>query len=110
MDPKVYRQKLSLLAWIRVGLGGLSGLLAGMLGFLTVEPNNPNQNAYYGAYIAILVYFLSYYFAKYSLLKGMDPKNKNKLITQGIGSYIMMFLFVWILYNTFSIMFNWPHF
>ncbi|MDG6995903.1 MAG: hypothetical protein JRN52_08270 [Nitrososphaerota archaeon] len=104
IDPKFLRQRLSLLAWSRVGFGILAGLLAGFLGFLTVDfvPGSaqPNPNAYYGIYIAVLVYVLSYYFAKYWLVKGIPPKDKNRLVTQGIGSYIMMFIFVWILYNT----------
>jgi len=109
MDPKVYRHRLAILAWGRVGLGALAGLLSGYLGFLSTPPNL-NENAYYGAYLAILVYFLSYYWAKYSVLKGIDPKNKNKLITQGIGTFIMIFLFTWILYNTGVYMYGWPHF
>ncbi|MGH2638604.1 MAG: hypothetical protein ACRDF4_04900, partial [Rhabdochlamydiaceae bacterium] len=49
----------------------------------------------------ILVYLASFYFAKYYWVKGINPKDKNKLFMQGVGSYIMMFLFVWILYNTY---------
>ena len=82
----------------------MAGLVAGLLGFVTLNsyPANPqlNPNAYYGIYVAILVYVLSYYIAKYWLVKGIPPRDKNRLITQGIGSYIMMFIFVWILYNT----------
>ena len=109
MDQKDYRHRLAVLAWARVGLGAIAGLLSGALGFLS-NPGVVNQNAYYGAYIAVLIYFVSYYWAKYSVLKGIDPKNKNKLITQGIGTYIMVFLFTWILYNTGVIMYNLPHF
>ena len=104
IDPKFLRQRLSLLAWFRVGLGALAGVLSGILGLITVnfDPSHPqpNQNAYYGIYVAILIYVLSYYIAKYWLLTGLPAKDKNKLITQGIGSYIMMFIFIWILYNT----------
>ncbi len=110
MDPRVYRQKLGRMAWIRVGLGALAGLVSGLMGFLTLDPASPNHNAYYGFYIAALVYVLSYYLAKYIILKGIDPKNKNKLVTQGIGSYIMVFLFVWILYNTTCVLFGCIHF
>jgi hypothetical protein len=111
MDPKLYRHKLNIMAWLRVGLGGLSGFIAGMLGFLTIDPTAPfNPNNYAGAYVAVIIYVASYYLAKYNVLKGIDPKNKNKLITQGIGSFIMMFLFVWILYNTGVVMFGLPHF
>ena len=111
MDLNVYRRKLGILAWGRVGLGVIAGLLSGFLGFISSNYPTPtlNDNAYYGAYLAILVYFLSYYWAKYGVLKGIDPKNKNKLITQGIGTYIMVFLFTWIVYNTGIYLYNWPH-
>ena len=109
MDQKVYRHKLAVLAWGRVGLGAIAGFVSGMLGFVS-QPGVLNENAYYGAYLAILVYVLSYYWAKYSVLKGIDPKYKNKLITQGIGTYVMVFLFTWIVYNTAVVMNILPHF
>jgi len=106
MDPKVYKHKLAILAWGRMGLAVIAGLLSGLLGLTS----SSGENAYYGAYIAVLMYFLSYYWAKYSVLKGIDPKNKNKLITQGIGTFIMIFLFTWVVYNTGVFMYGWPHF
>jgi hypothetical protein len=105
MDPKLLRSKLQRLAWIRVGLGALAGLISGVLGLITIpDPSqnylNFNPNAYVGIYLAIFVYILSYYLAKYGMGIVLPEKSKNKLITQGIGGYFMMFLFFWILYNT----------
>jgi hypothetical protein len=101
MDPALQRQKLSLLAWLRVGFGAAAGLIAGLLNFLTLQPPTVNPNAYNGIIIGFLIYFGSFYFAKYNLVKGINPKDKNKLITQGIGSYIIMFIFSWIMFNTY---------
>ena len=101
MDPSLQRQRLSRLAWMRVGFGALAGILAGLLNFVTLQANVTNPNAYYGIYIAVIVYVGSFYFAKYSWVKGINPKDKNKLFTQGIGSYIIMFLFAWIMYSTY---------
>jgi hypothetical protein len=109
MDPKVYKHRLAILAWGRMGLGVIAGVLSGSMGFIS-SPIGLNENAYYGAYLGVLFYFLSYYWAKYSVLKGIDPKNKNKLITQGIGTFIMIFLFTWIVYNTGVYIYDWPHF
>jgi len=67
-----------------------------------LSKNIANPNAYYGIYVAILIYFVSYYFAKYTILKGIAPKDKNRLLTQGVGTYIMMFIFTWILFNTYN--------
>jgi uncharacterized membrane protein len=100
VDMKFLRQRLSLLHWTRVGLGGLSGLIAGVLGFLSTTTTLAGTNAYYGFYVAAIVYIISYYLARYMIVKDIPQKDRNKLFTQGIGSFIMMFLFVWILYNT----------
>ncbi|MDA4111862.1 MAG: hypothetical protein OK439_04945 [Thaumarchaeota archaeon] len=113
LDPSTQRQRLARLAWYRVGFGALAGFLASVLGLVTptvaspdvitsLKNNIANPNAYYGIYIAIIIFLASYYFAKYSVLKGIAPKDKNRLITQGIGTYIMMFIFTWILFNTFN--------
>lgn len=111
MDPAVRRQRFGWLHWIRVGFGALAGLLSGVLGLLTpvsvsawneLTNNSANPNAYYALYIAVFVYIVSYYVAKYTIFQNIDPKDRNKLFTQGIGSYIMMFFFVWILFNTYN--------
>jgi hypothetical protein len=105
LDPSVQRQRLGWLAWFRVGFGALAGIIAGVAGFVTPVSvtaglTTANPNAYYGFYVAIIVFLASYYFAKYSILKGIAPKDKNRLFTQGIGSFIIMFVFSWILFNT----------
>jgi len=113
LDPSVQRQRLGQLAWYRVGFGALGGILSGVLGLVTpitnsatvaesLKNNIANPNAYYGIYVAIVIYFVSYYFAKYTILKGIAPKDKNRLLTQGVGTYIMMFIFAWILFNTYN--------
>jgi len=114
LDPSLQRQRLAWLYWIRVGFAALGGFVSGVAGLvtpLTVPPsgtiwttlkdNIANPEAYYGLYIAIFVFLFTYYLAKYTILKGIAPKDKNRLITQGIGSYIMMFIFSWILFNTY---------
>jgi len=114
MDPSLQRKMLGRFYWIRVGLAALGGFLAGLVGLVTplatsnsttlwnnLKENIANPNAYYGAYIAIFIFLLTYYIGKYSILKGINPKDKNRLITQGIGSYVMMFIFTWIVVNTY---------
>ncbi len=89
-----------MLAWARVGLGALAGAVAAFTGFTSVNPPAVNVNAYYGFYIAVFVYMASYYLEKYGLGLNLPPKQRTKILTQGIGSYIMMFMFFWILLNT----------
>ena len=116
---------LGRLYWIRVGFAAAGGFFSGLVGLVTPVTSNPNTTtlwnnlkdnvanpyAYYGAYIAIFIFLITYYLARYSILKGINPKDKNRLITQGIGSYIMMFIFSWILFNTyhFCILLNACH-
>ena len=83
-----------------MGLGAIAGIVAGVAGFTSLDTSSPNPNAYYGFYIAFFVYIASYYLAKYPLGLSIMQKDRTKMITQGIGSYIMMFLFLWIVYNT----------
>jgi hypothetical protein len=102
VDREFLRHQLQILAWIRVGLGALSGFLAGILPFGA----NPGQypfsvNSYAGIYIAVFIFIASYYLAKYGMGIHLPHKDRNKLVTQGIGGFIMMFLFIWILYSTY---------
>jgi hypothetical protein len=100
VDPNIRRRQLAKLYWFRVGLGALAGFLSGLFGFLTLNPSEPNPNAYNGALVAIGIYIISYYIAKYALNLNLPEADKNKLVTQGIGGYTLIFLFVWFLYNT----------
>lgn len=101
MDPSLQRQKLARLAWIRVGLGAIAGSISGFLNLVTLQPNVTNQNAYWGLWVGVLIYIGSYYLAKYNLVRGINAKDRNKLFTQGIGSFIIMFIFTWILTSTY---------
>jgi hypothetical protein len=82
-------------------MGAVAGLVAGFAGFVTTQLNVVNPNAYYGAYIGIIVYIVSFYLAKYNLVKGIAYKDRNKLFTQGLGSYVIMFIFTWIVASTY---------
>jgi hypothetical protein len=80
--------------WVRVALGVLTGMLAGLLGFVS-----PNPQAYLGIFVAIAVYILSVVFAR-TMAGNVQKTERNKLFTAGLGGYIMLFLFAWVLYNT----------
>ena len=80
--------------WVRVVLGVLTGTSAGLLGFVS-----PNPQAYLGIFIAIAMYILSVVFAR-TIARNVPQTERKKLFTAGLGGYIMLFLFSWILYNT----------
>ena len=85
---------LNNLFWIRVGLAILSGLVAG------TQFTASNPRAFMGIFIAISTYMFSLLLAR-NLFQDKIAKNEwYKLFTAGLGSFIMLFLFTWILYNT----------
>jgi hypothetical protein len=113
LDPSVQRTRLAWLYWIRVGFAALGGFISGALGLVTpisgnsssiwtnLKDNIVSPNAYDAFYVAFFLFLLTWYLARSTFLKGIAPKDKNRLFTQGIGSYIMMFIFSWILLNTY---------
>jgi len=89
---------LDKLFWIRVGLAVATGWAAGALGF-----DSRNPAAGLGVLLAILVYIASAMLAR-GFASQLEPKLRNRAYTTGLGSYIMIFLFTWILYNTLIVM------
>ncbi len=82
--------------WLRVGFAIIAGLTTGIVGFISF-----NENAINGIGVGMIFYILSYILASALYKRKILASEKSKLFTTGIGAYIFMFLFVWILYNTF---------
>lgn len=80
--------------WLRVIFGVLTGLI---LSILTITTNFGGQN---GVLFALLMYITSYYIAKIKFSAVIPVKDSRKIITAGLGSFIMLFLFTWIFLNT----------
>lgn len=72
-------------------LGVLAGFLAGVLGLFD----------YRGVLLAFVLYLATYYLARYVWEVNVPAKESRKLVTSGLGSFIMLFLFVWILSYTY---------
>ena len=53
-----------------------------------------------GVSIGILFYLISYYLARFTWYKGMGREGQGKVYTTGIGGYVMIFLFTWMLFFT----------
>ena len=73
--------------WFRAGLGTVVGILADYLFGADYSK---------GIVFAAIVYVASYYAVSFLWAKQMKPGQNNKLITTAIGTYILVFLFVWI--------------
>jgi len=83
---------------MRIGFGVLAGILAGTLGYLSYNPM-----AFRGIGIGFMIYFVSYVVVRYSFGKNLPPTDYRKMLTTGMAGYVFMFMFTWILYNTFSL-------
>jgi hypothetical protein len=53
-----------------------------------------------GLLVGVIFYLLSYYLARYLWFKELARENLGKIYSTGIGSYVLTFLFTWILLFT----------
>ncbi len=89
------RRKLDKLFWLRVGLAVIAGTSATFI-FDSIEGEERRW-----ASIAFMIFL---FIASVFIAKGMNlqlPKSdRKKLVTTGIGSYVFIYLFMWILTYT----------
>jgi len=84
------------LYWLRIGLAALAGFASNEL--VGVDWST-------GVTIGIAVYLVSYYLAWYVWYRGLARNLQGKIYTTGIGGFVMVFLFTWILFFTLQ---NYP--
>ncbi|MCY3854412.1 MAG: hypothetical protein OXF28_02130 [Thaumarchaeota archaeon] len=83
------------LFWIRVCMASIGGLMATLL----FEPVEGEERRWLSILLLLVIFIISIIIAK--LFKIQFPKSEQKkLITTGIGSYVFIYLFVWILTYT----------
>jgi len=79
------------LYWLRAGFAAVGGLLAALL----VGPD------YFGGVsLGILMYLVSYYLPLMTWYKGQPREVQGKVYTTGVGTFVLVFLFSWILLFT----------
>lgn len=88
--------------WARAIMGVVAGLSSGILGFVSPDAYKGvvSPDAYKGILLAISLYIVTYYLSRYVFARNLPTGQRRNYITLGIFSYIMLFLFTWILYNT----------
>jgi hypothetical protein len=87
--------------WLRLALGAIAGLLCICYGVATSSISNTafsSNVVFNGASIAILTYLVSYYAIKAKFKTGVAKP--QKLVTTGIGVYLLSWLVFWILLYT----------
>jgi hypothetical protein len=76
---------------LRIGLGVVGGLTA----FQVFGSDYTS-----GLLVGVIFYLASYYVARYLLFKELPRENLGKIYSTGIGGYVLIFLFTWILFST----------
>ncbi len=76
---------------MRIGLGVLGGLTAYRVFGLDYLD---------GLLVGVIFYLASYYLARYLWFRELDRADVGKIYSTGIGGYVLVFLFTWILIFT----------
>jgi len=86
-------KQLDQLFWTRALLGMATGLLSGIMGSF-------DGTTYTGLLLAFIAYIISYLMAKYIMRLDLPPQESRKIFTTGLGSFMALWLFTWIIYYT----------
>jgi hypothetical protein len=89
------KRKLDKLFWLRIGLAVLAGTAATFM-FDSIEGEERRWTS--------IIFMIVIFIVSIGIAKGMNLKlpksDRKKIVTTGIGSYIFIYLFMWILTYT----------
>ena len=88
-------KKLDKLFYLRVGFAVIAGTLATFL----FEDIQGEERRWASIVFMIIIFIVTVFIAK-SMKMQLPSSDRKKIVTQGIGSYIFLYLFVWILTYT----------
>jgi hypothetical protein len=88
-------KKLNKLFWLRVSFAVIAGTLATFL----FENIQGEERRWTSIIFMIIIFIVTIFIAK-SMKMQLPSSDRKKIVTQGIGSYIFLYLFVWILTYT----------
>jgi len=88
-------KNLDKLFWLRVGFAVIAGTLATFL----FENIQGEERRWASIVFMIIIFIVTIFIAK-SMNMQLPSSDRKKIVTQGIGSYIFLYLFVWILTYT----------
>ena len=92
---KETNRKLDKLFWMRIALAVIGGIAATFL----FEPIEGEERRWASIGFMIVVFIGSVIAAK-SMKLNLPSSDRKKIVTQGMGSYIFLYLFMWILSYT----------
>lgn len=95
-DEIARRKKLlDKLFWIRIGLAAIGGVIATFL-FESIEGE---ERRWASIGFMIVIFIASAVIGK-GMKIGLPPSDRKKIVTTGIGSFVFIYLFMWILSYT----------
>ena len=89
-------KKLNRLFWLRVGFAVMAGTAAT---FLFNDITDMEEKRWTSIAFMIIVFIVTVFIAK-GMKMQLPSSDRKKIVTQGIGSYIFIYLFMWVLTNT----------
>ena len=90
-------KKLSTLFWMRIALG----IIAGAATTFLLEDIECEERRWTSIGFMIMVFFASIIVAK-GMKMQLPSSDRKKIVTQGIGSYVFLYLFSWIVSYTLT--------
>ena len=88
-------RKLNKLFWLRVGLAVIAGTAATFI-FEDIE----GEDRRWASITFMIVIFMGTIVVAKGMKMQLPSSDRKKIVTQGIGSYVFIYLFVWILTYT----------
>jgi len=88
-------KKLDKLFWLRIGFAVIAGTLATFL----FEDIQGEERRWASITFMIIIFIVTIFIAK-SMKIQLPSSDRKKIVMQGLGSYIFIYLFVWILTYT----------
>lgn len=86
---------LDRLFWIRIGMAALGGIIATFL-FESIE----GEERRWASIVFMIIVFIASAVIGKSMKIGLPSSDRKKIVTTGLGTYVFLYLFVWILSYT----------
>jgi len=88
-------RKLNKLFWLRVGLAVIAGAIATFI-FEDIE----GEERRWASIIFMIIVFIGTIIVAKGMKLQLPSSDRKKIVTQGIGSYVFLYLFTWIVTYT----------
>ena len=92
-----YKKKLDKLFWLRIGLAVIAGTAATFI----FEPIEGEERRWASIGFMIILFVATIIIGK-GMKMQLPSSDRKKLVTQGIGSYVFLYLFMWIVSYTLT--------